>query len=160
MEKAGGSSPPVGSKFNKTVSLHLLRDFLSQKCGKEMLFRTGFVSQLCVAGHSDRNHLHLSGGHRRRRSVGPKRRPGGGRTGQDREGPGVKKSKHAIQMKPGPLIARKGYLLARQGVRVHRGPTIYSTTRTAARADGSLGWGHRVASKSSRSDRNIHCFHC
>src|SRR5260370_2187929 len=28
-EKAGGSSPPVGSQFNSTVSLHLLVDFFS-----------------------------------------------------------------------------------------------------------------------------------
>ena len=28
-EKAGGSSPPVGSQFNSTVSLHLLGNFLS-----------------------------------------------------------------------------------------------------------------------------------
>jgi hypothetical protein len=28
-EKAGGSSPPVGSQFNSTVSRHLLVDFFS-----------------------------------------------------------------------------------------------------------------------------------
>src|ERR1700686_4478335 len=62
-EKAGGSSPPVGSKFNKTISLHLLDDFLSQKCGMEMLFRTGLcIPNLVWQGHSE--------WHQIRRSVG------------------------------------------------------------------------------------------
>ena len=49
-EKAGGSSPPVGSKFNKTISLHLLDDFLSQKCGQGNALPQGCVSQLGMAG--------------------------------------------------------------------------------------------------------------
>ncbi len=70
-EKAGGSSPPVGSKFNKTISLHLLDDFLSQKCGKEMLFRRALYPNLVWQGHSEWHHIHRSGGDRSRRSVGP-----------------------------------------------------------------------------------------
>src|SRR5438445_7357223 len=83
-EKAGGSSPPVGSKFNKTISLHLLDDFLSQKCGKEMLFRRALYPNLVWQGHSEWHHIHRSGGDRSRRSVGPQWRPAGGRTGPDR----------------------------------------------------------------------------
>jgi hypothetical protein len=83
-EKAGGSSPPVGSKFNKTISLHLLDEFLSQKCGKEMLFRRALHPNLVWQGHSEWHHIHRSGGDRRRRSVCPQWRPAGGRTGQDR----------------------------------------------------------------------------
>ena len=57
-EKAGGSSPPVGSQFNSTVSLQPLVDFFSLKSGKEMLLCRGFASQLGVAGHSDWHHIH------------------------------------------------------------------------------------------------------
>ena len=45
-EKAGGSSPPVGSQFNSTVSLHLLSGFSLPRCGKEMLFSRAFVPNL------------------------------------------------------------------------------------------------------------------
>jgi hypothetical protein len=43
-------SPPVGSKFNKTISLHLPDDFFSQKCGKEMLFRRALYPNLVWQG--------------------------------------------------------------------------------------------------------------
>ena len=74
----------MGSKFNKTISSHLLDDFLSQKCGKEMLFRRALYPNLVWQGRSEWHHIHRSGGDRRRRSVGPQWRPAGGRTGQDR----------------------------------------------------------------------------
>ena len=43
----------MGSKFNKTIPLHLLDDFLSQKCGKEMLFRRALYPNLVWQGHSE-----------------------------------------------------------------------------------------------------------
>jgi len=61
-EKVPGSNPGVGSKFNSTVSFHLLVDFFLEKCGKEMLFRRAFVSQLGVEGHSDWHYVHRSEG--------------------------------------------------------------------------------------------------
>jgi len=52
----------VGSKFNKTIPLHLLDDFLSQKCGKEMLFRRALYPNLVWQGRSEWHHIHRSGG--------------------------------------------------------------------------------------------------
>ena len=43
----------MGSKFNKTIPLHLLDDFLSQKCGKEMLFRRALYPNLVWQGHRE-----------------------------------------------------------------------------------------------------------
>ena len=66
--------------------------FSLPRCGKEMVLRRAFVSQLGVAGIADWHHVHRSGGDRWRRSVGPKSRPAGGRTGQDRETAGLTES--------------------------------------------------------------------
>jgi hypothetical protein len=54
-EKAGGSSPPVGSQFNSTVSLHLLVDFSSpknaaRKCSSAPVLYPNLVRQAIATG--------------------------------------------------------------------------------------------------------------
>ena len=53
-EKAGGSSPPVGSQFNKTVSLHLLVHFLprsaARKCSSAQVLIPSWCWQATVTG--------------------------------------------------------------------------------------------------------------
>ena len=61
-------------------AISLSRD-AARKCSSAQVL----YPNLGVAGHSDWHHIHRSGGERRRRSVGPQRRPTGCRTGQDRE---------------------------------------------------------------------------
>ena len=82
-EKAGGSSPPVDSKFNKTIPLHLLDDFLSQKCGKEMFFRRALYPNLVWQGLTSGTTF-IGVGETVVGDQGPQWRPAGGRTGQDR----------------------------------------------------------------------------
>jgi len=50
-EKAGGSSPPVGSQFNSTVSLHLLVDFFSPEVrqGNALLHGVMYLNEVWQA---------------------------------------------------------------------------------------------------------------
>jgi hypothetical protein len=63
-EKAGGSSPPVGSQFNNTVSLHLHVDFFFPEVpqGDALLQGVLYPNEVWQAIATGTHHVHRSGG--------------------------------------------------------------------------------------------------